>query len=257
MITTIADGRHEEDPRQVLASLAATACPWHRVFDGLEVTYTTRMTWFDGSTPPQTESCVYGQAGPRLWRLDVTLFDGLRVNTCGYDNLCYGVFDGHFLEMGADGALRASIEANLWARNPLISEAAAILDEPIAEVLRLPGFTFEVLEEPRHEGSTGRAVWRLEETNDGIPPATGVIEWRDEKVGALVTHLEWRFLAAEGTPVIVIDVEYRAWGGRLLPWRAVRNNGAAIGETILENVAPAVTDREHYAPQAFGLEMPS
>lgn len=251
-------GRHEEDPREVLAALAATACPWHRVFDGVEITFTTRTTWLDGSTAPQAESFVFSQAGPRLWRLDMTLFDGLRTSRCRYDDLYYGVFDGEFCTVGYEASVRVSNEENLLARHPLLGEATAILGEPIARMLRLPGFAFEALEEPRHDGSTRRAVWRLEGAKDGALPATGAIEWREEGIGALVTHLEYRrdFPDAVAPDVIFVDVEYRDWDGRLLPWRAVHTNGSVTEETVLDAVAPAVADRAHYAPQAFGLDVP-
>jgi len=101
-------------------------------------------------------------------------------------------------------------------------------------------------------------VWRLEGAKDGVLPATGVIEWREEEIGALITHLEYRRKTGEATApsVILVDVEYRNRDGRLLPSRAIRNNGVVIEETVLEAVAPAVPDRAHYSPQAFGLAVP-
>jgi hypothetical protein len=251
--------RAEDDPRGVLAVLASAACPWDRLFDGLEIRYTTRASSVKGSTPPpQTESFVYSQVGRGLWRLDMTLFDGLHTTRCRYDDLYYGVFDGQFRTVGYEASARASNEENLLARNPLLGEATAILGEPITQMLRMPGFAFEALEDPQHEGSTRRAVWRLEGAKDGVLPATGVIEWREEEIGALITHLEYRRKTGEATApsVILVDVEYRNWDGRLLPSRAIRNNGVVIEETVLEAVAPAVPDRAHYSPQAFGLAVP-
>lgn len=256
---TSGDGRHKEDPRAVLASLAATACPWHRVFDGLEITFTTRTTWLDGSAAPQTESFIYSQWGPRLWRLDLTLFDGLRTNICRYDDLCYELLERRYLRAGFESQTHASVEETLLARHPLMSEATAILGEPIPRMLRMPGFSFEALEEPRHEGITRRALWRFDGSQDGALPATGAIEWREEGVGALITHLEYRrdFPDAVAQDVILVDVVYRDQDGRLLPIRAVHTNGSVIEETVLEAVAPAVADRAHYSPQAFGLDVPA
>jgi len=256
---TSGGGRHKEDPRAVLASLAATACPWHRVFDGLEITFTTRTTWLDGSSAPQTESFVFSQAGPRLWRLDMTLFDGLNANSCRYDDLFYGVFDRQFRDVGYESSIRATLEGHLPSRIPLMSEATGILGEPLSAMLRSPAFGFEALEEPRHEGSTRRAVWRFDGSQDGALPATGAIEWREEKIGALITHLEYRrdFPDAVAQDVILVDVVYRDQDGRLLPIRAVHTNGSVIEETVLEAVAPAVADRAHYSPQAFGLAVPA
>lgn len=250
--------RGEEDLRRALSSLAAAACPWDRAFEGLEIRYTTRKTLVDRSRPPQTESFVYSQAGPRLWRLDLTLSDGQRASVCGYDDLCYTVFDGQYRRVGFESPVHSSVEGTLMARNPLMSEATSILGEPLADMLRIPSFVFEVIEDPQHEGSTRRAVWRHDGAKNEIPPAAGVIEWCEEKIGALITHLEYRRKTGESTApsVIVVDVEYRDWDGRLLPSRSIRKNAAVIEETILEAVAPAVADRAHYSPEAFGLAVP-
>ncbi len=258
MTNGLREGRAEDDPRRVLASLAAAACPFDRVFDGLEIRYTTRTSSIKEPQSTQIESFVYSQAGPRLWRLDMTLFDGLQTTRCRYGDLYFGVFDGQFRTVGYEASARASNEDNLLARNPLLGEATAILGEPIAQMLRMPGFAFESLEEPRHEGSTRRAVWRLQGAKAEAMPATGVIEWREEKNGALITHLECHRMTGEATApsVILVDVEYRNRDGRLLPSRAIRNNGVVIEETILEDVALAVPDRVHYSPEAFGLAVP-
>jgi hypothetical protein len=188
----------------------------------------------------------------------MTLVDGLRTHSCRYDDLFYSVFDGHFTTVGYESSARATLEGNLPGRNPLMSESTGILGEPIARALRRPGFAFEALEEPQHDGSTKRALWRLEGGNDGALPASGVLEWREEQVGALITHLEYRREdpGASEPAVILVDVEYRDWDGRLLPSRAIRNNGAVIEETVLDAVAPAVADRAHYSPEAFGLDVP-
>jgi len=258
MTSGFREGRAEDDPRGVLATLTEAACPWHRIFNGLEIRYTTRVSSIQGSYPPKTESFVYSQASPRLGRLDMTLVDGLRTHSCRYDDLFYSVFDGHFTTVGYESSARATLEGNLPGRNPLMSESTGILGEPIARALRRPGFAFEALEEPQHDGSTKRALWRLEGGNDGALPASGVLEWREEQVGALITHLEYRREdpGASEPAVILVDVEYRDWDGRLLPSRAIRNNGAVIEETVLDAVAPAVADRAHYSPEAFGLDVP-
>ena len=258
MTSDSGQSRAEDDPRRVLATLTEAACPWHRIFNGLEIRYTTRMSSIQGSYPPTTESFVYSQASPRLGRLDMTLFDGLRTHSCRYDDLFYTVFDGHFTTVGYESSARATLEGDFPSRNPLMSEATGILGEPIAQMLRMPGLVFEAIEEPQKAGSTRRAVWRLEGTKEGVLPASGVLEWRDEQVGALITHLEYRREdpGAAAPTVIKVDVEYRDWDGRLLPTRARRENAVVIEETVLEAVAPAVPDRAHYSPQAFGLAVP-
>jgi hypothetical protein len=252
------DIRGESELSRVPASLASVACPPHKIFDGLEIHYTTRTSLVDRSVQVQSEVFVYSQLSPRVWRLDLVLADGEKCHVCRYDDLGYSVVGGQYRRVGFEPAVHLSIYGTALGRNPLVSEATEVLGEPLPDMLRFHGFVFESLEAPIHKGGTRRAIWRHGGSIDGIPPASGVIEWREEQVGALITHLEYRRqpIDAIASTDITIDVEYREWSGRLLPSRARRNNGTVILETVLDSVGPAIPDRAHYSPQAFGLDMP-
>lgn len=252
------DIRGEDELSRLPASLAAVACAPHKIFAGLEIHYTTRTSLVNRSAHAQSETFTYSQLSPRVWRLDLVLADGEKCHVCRYDDLGYSVAGGQYRRVGFELAVHLSIYETALGRNPLVSEATEVLGEPLPDMLRFHGFVFESLEAPRHKGSDRRASWRHEGSIDGIPPASGVIEWREEQMGALITHLEYRRQPVEriASANITIDVEYREWSGRLLPSRARRNNGTVILETVLDSLGPANPDRAHYSPQAFGLDMP-
>lgn len=244
-------------------TLQNTIAHWSQIFDGLS--FHSQTTQFRNSVADEERafSVQFDQMTPDVWRADATRFRNFGAFARDGD-FWFTVFGNRadqvdYDRLGFDHGAAASIEGSLLSHLELLSNPTHVLEVPLSEFVKAPGFLFISLEPPTRADSEFRVTWEMSETK-GAPnlPAHGAFEWITRPI-TLLTRLEYFFGSAAkgGTKGSVVDVWFEKRLGRVLPVKVQRDEGFLRVETTLETVSDATHDRSFYRPEAFGLKRPA